>query len=159
MSAHHRARRRLLALALLAACGTAAQTGSAIADDTSSPFSVRIKLNAKLLPVLHATEVVAFAEDGWEYDYVTKGYFKVADKTVARLPTFSGHADRTEQHLRLPIKRSTRHTIRAVARHHRTRHVILVLVHHLTLTTSLPGAVAPSTQTVTQNADLTIPRN
>jgi hypothetical protein len=159
MSAPHLTPRRILAVALLAACGLASNAAPAVADPNPSPFSFRTKLNAQLLPVLHATEIVGFAEDGWEYDYVTKGYFKVGGKTVARLPTFSGHADRTEEHLRLAVKRSTRSTIRAAAKRRGTRRVILTLVHRLTLTASYPGAVAPRTQTVTQHAYLTIPRN
>jgi hypothetical protein len=64
---------------------TAAHSGPAILGNTWDPFFLRITLNAKLLPVLHATEVVAFPGDVWEWDYVTKGYLKVIGKTVARL--------------------------------------------------------------------------
>jgi hypothetical protein len=95
--------RRVLAVALLAACGAAPFAGSAVADENPFPFALAIKPNAQLLPVLHATEAVGSPEDGREYDYVTKGYFKVAGKTVARLPSFSGHADRTREHLRLAV--------------------------------------------------------
>jgi hypothetical protein len=157
MSAPHLSPRRALAVALLGACGVASNAAPAVADANPSPFFLRIKLNAKLLPVLHATEVVGFAEDGWEYDYVTKGYFKVGGKTVAQLPTFSGHADRTEEHLRLAVKRSTRSTIRAAGKRRDTNRVILTLVHRLTLTAG-PSGATPGTQTITQNAYLTIPR-
>jgi hypothetical protein len=159
MPASHLTPRRVLAVALLAACGAAPFAGSAVADENPFPFALAIKPNAQLLPVLHATEAVGSPEDGREYDYVTKGYFKVAGKTVARLPSFSGHADRTREHLRLAVKRSTRSTIRAVAKRHGTRRVILTLVHRITLTTNIPGDMAPHTQTVTQDAFLQIPRS
>jgi hypothetical protein len=42
---------------------------------------------------------------------------QVAGKTVARLPTFKGHAAATRQYLALTVKRSTRSTIRAAAKH------------------------------------------
>jgi hypothetical protein len=159
MSACHLTPRRVLAVALLAACGVASNAAPAVADANPSQFALGIKLNAQLLPVLHATEVVGFAEDGWEWDYVTKGYFKVGGKTVARLPTFSGHANRTREHLRLTIKRSTRSTIRAAAKRRGTRRVILTLVHRLTLAAGPSGVTPGTTRTVTQNAYLTVPRN
>jgi hypothetical protein len=159
MLSRHLARRPILVVALLAACATLPHAAPALADSNPSPFSLSIKHDAPLLSVLHATEIVGSPEDGREYDYVTKGYFKVGGRTVARLRTITGHADATREHLTLTVKRSTRSTIRAAAKRHGSRHVILTLVHRLTLTTNIPGDMAPRTQTVTQDVVLTIPRS
>lgn len=159
MPSHQFIVRRVLAVALVGACGAAFSAApSALAGANPSSFSLSIKPFAQLLAVLHATEVVAFPEDGREYDYVTRGYFKVAGTTVARLPTITGHADRNREHLKLGLKRSTRSTIRAAARRRGTRRVILTLVHRVTLTTHIQGDQAPRTETVTQQVPLRIPR-
>jgi hypothetical protein len=150
--------RHVLAVALLAACGPLPYPAPALADQNSSPFALAFEhKHPRLLPVLHATERVGFPEDGWQYDYATKGYFKVADKTVARLPAFSGHADSNPEQLRLAVERSTRRTIRAAARRHRTNRVILILVHHITETAGPTGV--GDRQTVTQQVFMTIPPN
>lgn len=151
--------RHVLAVTLLAACGVVSQTAPALADRNPDPFYLGFKQKyGRLLPVLHATERVGFPEDGRQYDYVTKGYFKVADKTVARLPAFSGHADSTPEHIRLAVKRSTRRTIRAAAKRHHTNRVILILVHRITRTGGGVDGVGDK-QTVTQERLLTITRN
>ena len=144
---------------LIAASGAAAYAAPALADANSSSFFLSIKPNAQLLPTLYAKEGVAFPEDGREYDYVAKGYFKVGGKTVARLPMITGHADGTGEQLKLTIKRSTRSTIRAAARRRGTQRVILTLVHRITLTTNIPGDMAPRTETLTQQVPLRIPRS
>lgn len=149
--------RRAAALALITASGVAANPLPAIADSNSSSFFLSIKPNAQLLPTLRAKEGLAFPEDGREYDYVTKGYFKVGGKTVARLSTITGHADRTGEHLTLTLKRSTRSTIRAAAKRHGTKRVILTLVHRITLTTNIQGDQAPRNETLTQQVPLRIP--
>jgi hypothetical protein len=155
----HLGRRFILVVALLAACANLPHVAAALADANPSPFALSIKHNAQLLSVLHATEIVGSPEDSREYDYVTKGYFKVGDRTVARLRTITGHADATREHLTLTVKHSTRSTIRDAAKRRGSRHVILTLVHRLTLTTNILGDMAPRTQTVTQDVVLTIPRS
>jgi hypothetical protein len=158
MSPCRRTPRHVLAVALLAACGVLPHTAPALADRYPSPFALAFEHeHPRLLPVLHATERVGFPEDGWQYDYATKGYFKVADKTVARLPAFSGHADSNPEQLRLAVKRSTRRTIRAAAERHHTNRVILILVHRITETAGPTGV--GDAQTVTQEVFMTIPRN
>jgi hypothetical protein len=122
-------------------------------------FNLNFGKSPRLLPTLHATEVLDAAQENREYDYVAKGYFKVAGKTVARLPTFKGHADANRQHLALTVKRSTRSTIRAAAKHRGVHRVTLTLIYRLVLTTRIPGDQTPITQTAKQYADLTIPRN
>lgn len=148
--------RHALAVALIAASSAGATAAPALADGPT--FTLGIRHNAQLLPTLHATELLDAAEEGREYDYVTKGYFKVGGKTVARLPSFRGHADSTREHLRLTVKRSTRSTIRAAAKRRGSRRVILTLVHQLTLTTTIPGDMALRTKTIAQDAYLVIPR-
>lgn len=142
----------------LTVCCLAGGGPSALADANESPFALVIRPEAKLLPVLHAVESVAFPEDGREYDYATKGYFKVAGRTVGRLPQIRGHADGTRQHVRLTVKASTRHAIFASARRHHTRRVTLTLVHQLALTSNVPGDMAPRRSTSTQHVYLTVPR-
>lgn len=121
MSGHHLRPRQVLAIACVATGSVFAINAPSFADANADPFFLSIKPNAQLLPVLHAKEGMAFPEDGREYDYATKGYFKVAGKTVARLPTITGHADGTREHLRIRVKRSTRSTVRAAARRRGTR--------------------------------------
>lgn len=150
--------RHALAIALIATSGAASHAVAAAADTNADSFALIIRPFAQVLPTLHATESVAFPEDGREYDYVTRGYFKVGGRTVARLPTISGHADRTREHLRLAVGRSTRRTIRSAARRRGTNRVILTLVHRITLTTNIEGDQAPRTQTLTQQVPLRIGR-
>ncbi len=102
---------------------------------------------------------MGFVDEHREYDYVAKGYFKIAVETVARLPPFTGHADSTRQHIKLNVKRSTRSTIRSAARRHGKRSVDLTLVYQLTQTNRAAGDRAPETQTAKQYVDLNIPRN
>ena len=93
-------------------------------------------------------------------NYASSSFDRVmlGGKTVARLPSFRGHADSTREHLRLTVKRSTRSTIRAAAKRRGSRRVILTLVHQLTLTTNIPGDMALRTKTIAQDAYLVIPR-
>ena len=145
-----------LALALIATSGLAVSGATAVADAPS--FALAIEHNAQLLPTLHATERVGFPDDGREYDYVTKGYFKVGGKTVARLPAITGHADSNPEHVTLSVKRSTRSTIRAAAKRRGSKRTILTLVHRITLTTNIAGDMAARTETLSQDVYLVIPR-
>ena len=76
------------------------------------PLTLNFGKSPQLLPTLHATQVLdaADVQDGRQYDYSVKGYFKIAGKTVARLPTFTGHVTATRQHSRLREKASTQPT-------------------------------------------------
>ncbi|HEV2058063.1 MAG TPA: hypothetical protein VGR11_01820 [Solirubrobacteraceae bacterium] len=147
--------RHALALALIMV-GGAASAAAALADGPT--FSLGIRHNAQLLPTLDATELLDAAEERREYDYVTKGYFKVGGRTVARLPVVGGHVDSTRERLTLTVKRSTRGTIRAAAKRRGSRRVVLTLVHQLTLTTNIVGDMAARTKTISQDAYLVIPR-
>jgi hypothetical protein len=150
---------RRVAGAVLAAGAITIAAGAAPALGVGGPaFTLKFAKDARLLPTLHATEVLDAEQESREYDYVTKGYFKIAGTTVARLPAISGHVDATRQHRTLIVKRSTRSTIRAAAKRRGARRVTLTLVHRLTLTTHIPGDQTPRTQTATQDTHLTIPR-
>ncbi len=96
------------------------------------------------------------ARDGREYDYVVKGYFKVAGNTVARLPSITGHADVTHERLALTLKRSTRNTIRAAAKRRGARRTTLTLVYRLTQANTIPGDQAPRTDRYADDTFLTI---
>ena len=109
----------------------------------------------RLLPTLHAKQTLDAAQDTREYDYSAKGYFKIANKTVARLPQFTGHATRTLKPITLKVKTSTRRTIRAVAKRHHAKHVILTLVYRLHLTNPT-GDNTPAVQQDTQDVPLAI---
>jgi hypothetical protein len=127
-------------------------------EDTASAFVLSIKPSSRLLPILHATERVAFPQDGREYDYSTKGYLKVAGRTVARLGVITGHADATPQRVRVPVTRQARHAVNAAARKRGTRKVTLVLVHRIVKTKSPQGDQSPSRETITQQVPLVVPR-
>jgi hypothetical protein len=125
------------------------------------PFALGFGKSPRLLPTLHATENLDCGDaDGREYDYVAKGYFKVAGRTVARLPSFTGHVNATHEHLTLTVKRSIRHTIRAAAARRGARRTTLTLVYRITQTNTIQGDLAsPAVPTYAEDAFLTIPRN
>ncbi len=126
---------------------------------TGPAFALGFGKAPRLLPTLHPTESLDCGGDGREYDYTVKGYFKVADRTVARLPSFAGHADANIERLPLNVKRSTRHTIRAAAKRRGARRTTLTLVYRLTRTNPVAGDPNPLVQTYSTDAFLTIPRN
>ena len=122
------------------------------------PFALSLGAHPRLLPTVHATEVLDCGGDGREYDYVVKGYFKVAGRTVARLPGQRGHADAARERIALTVTRSTRHTIRAAATRRGARRTTLTLVYRLTQTNVIEGDLAPRVQTYAHDAFLEIPR-
>jgi hypothetical protein len=149
----------VLALATLPALAVSPATQPARADcGLGPPFTLDLGKDPRLLPTVPATENLDLCEvdSGREYDYTAKGYFKIKGKTVARLPTITGHANADRQRLKLTIGRATRHTIRAAAKTRGARRVTLTLVYRLTQTTE------PVTWTGRPYGDdsyLTIPRN
>lgn len=129
--------RATCALALATAAAATLPPSAARADcGFGPPFQLNFGASPRLLPILHATGALDCGElgSGREYDYTARGYFKIHGKTVARLPTITGHADATRRPLRLTVKRSTRHAIRAAARRRGARRVTLTLVYRLTQT-------------------------
>lgn len=146
------------ALALAAAAAVTLPASAAHADcGLAAPFWLDFGKSPRLLPTLHATEVLdcGEADSGREYDYTARGYFKIRGRTVARLPEIAGHADATRQRLALTVKRSTRRTILAAARRAGARRVTLTLVYRLTQT--VPGAGDGSGKAYRSEALLTIP--
>jgi hypothetical protein len=151
----------LRALLLAAAlCGAIAVwtmgPSEAQADAGMYTFRLDFGKHPRLLPTLHAKQNLDAAEEDREYDYTAKGYFKIATKTVARLPQFSGHATQALKPISLKVKASTRHTIRAVARRHHGKHVTLTIVYRLTLTKTFPGDTRPQHPTDTQDVLLAL---
>ena len=143
-----------------AALGAPGATTTAQADCGTGPvFVLGFGKTPSLLPTLRPTEYLDCGGDGREYDYTVKGYFKVAGRTVARLPTFTGHADASVERLALNVKRSTRHTIRAAAKRRGARRTTLTLVYRITQTNTVPGDLAGPVGTYATDAHLTIPRN
>lgn len=122
-------------------------------------FALGFGKSPRLLATLHPVESLDCGDaDGRQYDYVVRGYFKVAGKTVARLPSISGHADAThKERLSVPVKRVTRHTIRAAAKRRGAHRTTLTLVYHLTQTNVIAGDLAAQTQRYAQDVFLTIP--
>lgn len=144
---------------LVAVVALAGAPATARADCGTGPaFALGFGKAPRLMATLHATESLDCGGDGREYDYAVKGYFKVAGRTVARLPTFTGHADGGPDHVALPVKRTTRHTIRAAAKRRGARRTTLTLVYRITQTTTVAGDLAPRVQTYATDAFLTIPR-
>lgn len=149
----------VLTLATLFAFAVSPVTQPAQADcGLGAPFTLDFGKDPRLLPTVRATEKLDLCEvdSGREYDYTAKGYFKIKGKTVARLPTVTGHANADRERLTLTICRTTRHTIRAAAKKRGARRVTLTLVYRLTKTTG-PGTWTG--RTYGDDSYLTIPRN
>lgn len=143
-----------------AALGGPGAATTAHADCGMGPvFALGFGKAPRLLPTLRPTEYLDCGGDGREYDYTVKGYFKVADRTVARLPTFTGHADASIERLALNVKRPTRHIIRAAAKRRGARRTTLTLVYRITQTNTVSGNMASPVGTYATDAHLTIPRN
>lgn len=151
--------RRAAAL-IVAAITVVAAAPAAHADcGFGPPFLLGFGKSPRLVTTLHATETLDCGDaDGREYDYVVRGYFKVAGKTVARLPGITGHADGTHDRVTVTVKRSTRDTIHAAAERHGAHRTTLTLVYRLTQTNTIPGDQAPRTpQPYADDTFLTIP--
>jgi hypothetical protein len=142
----------------IAICMAASLLAVAHAQADAGMYIMRLDFGKapRLLPVLHAKQNLDGAQETRQYDYSAKGYFKIANKTVARLPEFTGHATQSLKPISLDIKRATRHTIRAIAKRRHAKHVILTLVYRLKLTNPTPGDGTPTLQKDTQDISLTI---
>ena len=153
-----RPRPAIVVAALLATCLTIASFPATRARADAGMYIFRLDFgkNPRLLPTLHAKQNLDAAQETREYDYTAKGYFKIANKTVARLPQFTGHATQTLKPITLKVKSSTRRTIRAAAKRHHAKHVILTLVYRLHLANPTPGDNTPAVQKDTQDASLAI---
>jgi hypothetical protein len=150
----HRLAAVLLAVAVV--LGLSAAPAAQAECGVAPPVVLDFGKTPRLLPTMHAVARLDCGNDGREYDYVVQGYFKVAGKTVARLPSFSGHSGATDARLSVPVTHATRHTIRASARRHGARRTTLTLVYRLTQTNVIGGDQAPRTTSYAEDSFLTI---
>lgn len=137
----HRASVIVLAAALAAITAASAGAEAGIGN----AFGLGFGRTPRLLPVLHPLLGQDIPSDGRSYTFVARGYFKIAGKTVAKLPSFPGTSTPQPIRLSIPVSRATRHTINAAAKRsgsHRTT---------LTITLRTPD------RTYAQDAFLTIP--
>lgn len=140
------------------AAALAASAGSAAADDNGSSFALAVRPGSPLLHQIYARERVAYPQDGREYDYVTRGYLKVGGETVAQVGPLSGHADGSQDVVRIRVSALARRNVRAAGRRRGTRRVVLVMVHRITLTSNIDGDQAARRETLTQEVPLRISR-
>jgi hypothetical protein len=132
-----------LAATALAAAGFGGVAGADVG--TSNPVGFGFGPHPTLLPTLHIT----VGTDTGPFTYTAKGYFKVGNKTVARLHSFSGTATTTITKRALHVTTWERHVIRAAARRHHARKTTLTIV------TRVSGS--GPTETYHSDAYLTIP--
>jgi hypothetical protein len=131
----------LIAIATLTPRVAAADVG------LGNPVAIGFGSHPRLLPTLHAT---ASAEAG-SWSYTAKGYFKIAGKTVARLPSFHGTADTVLRTTALNVSTSARHQIGIAARRHNAKRVTLTVVIKATRSDGTSGSFS-------QDAFLTLPK-
>jgi hypothetical protein len=121
-----------VAVALLGALAAGGWAGTSFADmGMGNPvefyFGNHTSHEQALGPTLYGSVIKDPPTTGPDYEYTAKGFLKVHGNTVARLPSFSGHADGTRRPLRFALSRKTRHTIRAAAKRTGSHRVTLTI--------------------------------
>jgi hypothetical protein len=122
MTSSRGARAAALAVSALAAGGVA------VADvGFGPPVRFSTGSDVALSPTLRLVVQKDPPATGPDYDYVSKGFFKVHATTVARLPSFAGRADGTKRTEKFALSRTTRHRIRAAAKSTGSHRVTLTI--------------------------------
>lgn len=105
---------------------------SAAVADVTGGFYFRQREGARLLPVVYVKVVQDAPSDRRSQTFVAKGFFKVAGRTVAKLPEFTATSTPEPVTRGLRVSSATRHAIRAAARKSGSRRVVLTLTYKVT---------------------------
>ncbi len=135
-------------LAAVALCVGGSVTSASADVGTGNPVGFGFGLHPFLRPVLHPT----VASDTNDFKYTAKGYFKIGDRTVARLGSFSGTATNTPTRITLKVSTYARHIIRAEARRRRAKRTTLTIV------SKIQGPNGGTSTTYTSDVFLIIPK-